>query len=509
MNSPDDRLSDLLAERARQGSGVHPTREGVGIAVTRRAARRRRKRAVVTGVAGLCLLAGVVGGLALAGDDDGQEGGFTSPTGSLPDVPLVGLDIDGFVQGEPQTGDLHLDDEPARTVVVFRSGHSLADPFVTVAVQSPIGGVPPEVRGDPIDLDGDGVDDAGGGGNDSGLGIEWRLNDGSVATVGAELVGAESEDALITYAREVFSPTLDLDDLPSPDGLPERDTWTLPDPRGPAEASITYEAGDASERWITVSTTNQPGYFDLLQDSSANPAEGFGYEEIALGESFLGSGRAIVFDEYAGPGRDYALIRTDAGLTLEITTGCRTGQVCSQATLDAGTIRDVIRTGAFVDVDLAEGPPTTTALAPATTTPVTSTSILSVADLEPLPTLTRTIDDGGEHIRFAFGDFQPSVGDLTILETLDPACGRFAADYERTYRAYRAEPFWQGWMTIELGARFAADPTAVFVPGEFPYILCRHTADTTTFAIPIANLGEPTVTPLSGLPEILVDIPRP
>ncbi len=54
MSNTDERLSDLLAERARQGSGVHPTREGVGIAVARRAARRRRKRAVGTGLAGLC-----------------------------------------------------------------------------------------------------------------------------------------------------------------------------------------------------------------------------------------------------------------------------------------------------------------------------------------------------------------------------------------------------------------------------------------------------------------------
>ena len=109
MSNPDERLSDLLAQRARQGSGVHPTRDGVSVAVTRRAARRRRKRAVVTGLAGLCLVAGVVGGLALAGDDDGQEDGFTAPTGPLPEVPTVGISVDGFVLRRSTTGLIELD----------------------------------------------------------------------------------------------------------------------------------------------------------------------------------------------------------------------------------------------------------------------------------------------------------------------------------------------------------------------------------------------------------------
>ncbi len=60
MSSTDERVSDLLAQRARQGSGVHPTLEGVESAITRRAARRRRQRTVVSGIAGLCLVAGVV-----------------------------------------------------------------------------------------------------------------------------------------------------------------------------------------------------------------------------------------------------------------------------------------------------------------------------------------------------------------------------------------------------------------------------------------------------------------
>jgi len=514
MSTPDERLSDLLAERARQGSGVHPTREGVGVALTRRAARRRRRRTVVTGLAGLCLVAGVVGGLALASDGgDGSQDGFTDPTGPLPEVPLVGLDLDGFERSETQIGDLHLDDEQARTVVVFRRGRSLADPFVTVAIQPPIGGVPPEVRGDPIDLNGDGVDDAGLGGNDAGFGIEWRLTDGSVARVGADLIGPGSEDALIAYAGEVFGPTLDLDDLPSPDGLPERETWTLPDPRGPAEATLTYEATDGSDRWITVSTTNQPGYFDLLQDSSANPADGFGFEEIDLGASFLGSGRAIVFDEYSGPGRDYALIRTDTGLTLEITTGCRTGQVCGQPALDDGTLRDVIQTGAFVEVEPTDGPPTTTAQA-TTTPPVTSTSTSVLPSPQGLPSVTRTVDERGEHITVEFDGVPPALGAMTLLETLTADCARFEADFERIFRENGDEPYWQGWLTVELETSLIGIAGPVFGgpalgTSEDPgYIYCQDGADPATIAIPIANLGEPTVTPLSGRPAVLIDIPR-
>lgn len=513
MSSTEERLSDLLAERARQGSGVHPTREGVGVAVTRRAARRRRQRAMVAGLAGLCLVAGVVGGLALAGDEDGQEDGFTAPTSALPEVPLVGLDIDGFVQGEVRTGDLDLDDEPARTVAVFRSGGSLADPFVTVAVQAPIDGVPPEVRGDPIDLDGDGVDDAGLGGNDAGLGIEWRLTDGSVAMVGAELVDAGSEDALITYAGEVFGPTLDLDDLPSPAGLPERDTWTLPDPRGPDEARVRYEADDGSGRWITVSTTNQPGYVDLRQDSSANPAaslpSGVGFEEIALGPSFLGSGRAIVFDEYAGPGRDDALIRTDSGLTLEITTGCRSGQLCSRPALDTGTIRGVIRTGAFVDVEPTEGPPTTTALAPATTTPVTSTStsIVPSSQALQLTDVRHAFENGVETVELAFDHGIPEYRNLTLLESPPEDCPD-ADSAEAIFREGQNTPYWNRWLTVEVDARTPpSDPDALPLEGQ-PYVLCSSGDAPNTIAIPVRNLGEPTVTPLSGRPAIIIDIPR-
>ena len=41
------------------------------------------------------------------------------------------------------------------------------------------------------------------------------------------------------------------------------------------------------------------------------------------------------------------------------------------------------------------------------------------------------------------------------------------------------------------------------------YILCQDGANPATIAIPVANLGEPTVTPLSGRPAILIDIPGP
>ncbi len=79
-------------------------------------------------------------------------------------------------------------EDPGQTVVVFRSGRSLADSFLTVSVGQG------ELRGDPVDLDGDGVSDGGIGGNETGLGIIWRQPDGSIATIGAT---AELEQAAL------------------------------------------------------------------------------------------------------------------------------------------------------------------------------------------------------------------------------------------------------------------------------------------------------------------------
>ena len=46
-------------------------------------------------------------------------------------------------------------------------------------------------------------------------------------------------DTALFPEMEGLVPELDLAAVPAPDGLPERTTWTLPDPAGPEEARVT------------------------------------------------------------------------------------------------------------------------------------------------------------------------------------------------------------------------------------------------------------------------------
>lgn len=480
----DEQLPGLLAREAEHADAAPPTRAGVQSAIGRRAARRRRQRAVVTGVAALCLVAGVVGGLALAGDDDAQEDGLTTPTDSLPELPVVGLDIDGLSPSHVQTGPVDAAGEPARSAVVFRSGRSLADPFITVSVGRG------ELRGDPVDLDGDGVTDGGVGGNETGLGIIWRLTDGSIATVSTTV---ELEQAALRYAREVYSPTLDLDSLPAPEGLPDRHAWTFPDPRGPNESRVTYEADGGTGPGLVVSTSNQPGHFDLLQDSAPLDFGGEPFEELALGPSFLGPGRAIVHD--AGGGNAYGLVLTDTGLTIEI----------SAEAVDVDDLRAILTDSAFVEVDPVDGPPTTTALAPATTVSGPATTV--VGELTPLPDARRTVDAEGDHIVLEFDDAQPALGAMTVLEELTGACASSTATFTDVIRRDGDEDVtrWRGWLTIEMDTSSPVIEGPVF--GGDGYIYCSEQSGASVIALPLTNLGEPTVTPLSGRPAIVIDIP--
>ena len=67
----DDHLTDLLAERAEPGEPGPPhDATASSDAIARRARRRHRQRLVGTGLAALCVVAGIVGGFALAGGDD-------------------------------------------------------------------------------------------------------------------------------------------------------------------------------------------------------------------------------------------------------------------------------------------------------------------------------------------------------------------------------------------------------------------------------------------------------
>ena len=65
----------------------------------------------------------------------------------------------------------------------------------------------------------------------------------------------------------------------------------------------------------------------------------------------------------------------------------------------------------------------------------------------------------------------------------------------------------RGWLTVELDAAFVAIPGPVPGPAGGAFILCDTFGRPTPIAVPVANLGEPVVTPLSGRPAILIDVP--
>lgn len=130
-----------------------------------------------------------------------------------------------------------------------------------------------------------------------------------------------------------------------------------------------------------------------------------------------------------------------------------------------------------------------------------------------LPTVTRSVDEGGEHLTIEFDGVPPALGARTLLETLSGDCARFEAGFERIFQEGGGEPYWQGWLTVEIDSPLIGIAGPVFdVPtlgdAEEPgYILCNDGEIPAVIAVPVANLGEPVVTPLSGRPAVLIDIP--
>jgi hypothetical protein len=471
----EDRLSTLLAERAEGAHQVHPTLGGVESVVARRTQRRRRHRVVGAAAAVVIIAAGVGGAIALSRTADDAVPPVTDGFAPPHEVPAVGVRLDGFSQRQLETGPLDLGESRPFSAAVFRSGDSPTDGFLSVMVEPPDDAQgAPEVRGDPtLDLDGDGVVDAHTGGNEAGMGIGWALADGSIVAVAPDGISVE---AAIAYAREIFGPTLDLEDLPAPAGLPERDIWDLPDPSGPNEARVSYETEGGGQR-ITVLTTNQSGYFDLLQGTTAFGFGEFGFEEVPLGPSFLGPGQAILQDN--GDGRayapDYALIRTDAGLTIEIV-----GE-----DVDADILREVIETGAFVEVQpRSEGPrPTATTSVPATsgTTPGPPPPGVEPTSLVAVQALARSY-------RFVFGGPMP---DVTVSESFepDPRCTEEIAAYHDLPGTLPRE---LGWLSITLDRTLATVLDGPVVMGnDLTVVVCQNTTPTDGAVITVPLGHEP------------------
>ena len=491
-------LHYLLDQRARRGS-VHPSIEGVQHAIGRRKAHRRRQRTIGGGIAAVCLLTAVAVGAALSSGRDTPEQPMTF-TG-LPEVPNVGLELEGFDQHEPRIQDFDGDELP-RSVAVFRSGGSITDPFATVSVQPPVDGEPPELPEPPdTDLDGDGRPDAAWWGTDAGYHLWWRLDDGSLVTFENKIADSQPSRWQIGYARQIYGPTLDLETIPAPEGLPEREVVTLPDPGGPVQAEVTYEA-DNGARQITVVTTNQPGWLDLVQTGAPYPDSGLLDEELALGPSFLGSGHAFFLPtDYASGINNYdayALVETDSGLTLEITT----------YGVGPDVLTDLIQTGAFVDVGPSEAPAPTTVVEPTPTTsvvePVTPTTVggsttrITGIHLEPGSELDR--------LEISFSGVVPDYELTTSPEAVDVDCYAPVSDNGDYLVLRLSAPPGTGLDEWEGHLEISPDPD-----GAIQGVLScgwSDEDDAVYVSIELDRLREGETYLVPGMPTLVLDVPR-
>ena len=392
----DDHLTDLLAERASQGSRVRPTMDGVQDAIARRARRRHRQRLVGTGLAALCVAAGIAGGFALAGGDDTEA----PATADLTEVPLVGVDQPGLELVETHVGPLGAGADPPLSYTSFASSVEPGGPVMTVMVD-PAGDVPPPA-GRAVDLDGDGhaagegdgfvtVGTAGGA-----VGLLWPLPDGRVAGFGAfEL----SEAFLVDYVQGLDREAFDVAALPNPDGLDQRRTSTLPSPV--ATQALSAYTGDGGT--LQVLTTNDPGWFDFTRMTIDANITG-NLTETPLGQSFLGPG--VAESTPAGEGSAFAVVRTESGLTIEIWT----------EGIGVDVVNQILAEGRFVEVEPTEAPTTTTTVEAVTTT--TEVPTTSVADAGSTLITDITIEPGDEldRLELFFAGTVPEDYELTPAE---------------------------------------------------------------------------------------------
>jgi hypothetical protein len=348
-----DRLTQLLDERARQGTGVRPSLDGVHTAVAQRAKRRKRQRVVGTGIAAVCLAAGIAGGLALANGDDSSQG-FTGP---LPPVPAVGLDLPGATLNTVTTGPIGGSVEGLGSAV-FTQGDDLNSPVFTAYVGA-ADADPVEVDGlTPVDLDGDGDPNEDDDGwlsppldvEAEGSGVVFRQADGRWVGVGAYGV---DEDEVVDYVRDLDRDHVELADLPTPSGFDDTGAFGVPSPAATQTiADYDYDGGS-----VQVITTNEPHWFDLLRVTLLGSER---LREVPLGDTFLGPGVAgIAVNETSSAG----LVRTDSGLTVLVNT---------IEVQDPDFVADLLSGGRLVE--LADTPTPATTSLPDTTSVATATT---------------------------------------------------------------------------------------------------------------------------------------
>jgi hypothetical protein len=397
----DEQLTDLLAERASQGSRVRPTMDGVQDAIARRARRRHRQRVVGSGLAALCVVAGIAGGFALAGgDDDASTSPVDAPT--LPAVPLLGVDVAGLTLTEADRGPLGATDTggPLVYAVFTDPSGSIAGPVITAGIDPDIEPFEPLANEDgiPIDLDGDAVTDGPGDGRlltaDGGVTLIWLTADGRRAAVGGTGI---TEDDLLAYVDGLDRASFDVRSIPAPEGLSHRELVTIPTETGAQQAFAQYEGQGGS---LLVLVMNDPGWFDLIRTGVTSDSDG-APEQIPLGPSPLGTGTALL-----GIDRNTttAIAHTDSGLAVQITA----------FDLSPDVVRDILADGRFIEIEPTKQPGTS-AVEPVTPTtvvePVTTTSVVGGSTL--ITDVTIEPGDELDRVEIFFADAVPADYELT------------------------------------------------------------------------------------------------
>jgi hypothetical protein len=488
-----DRLSDLLARRAQQGSAVHPSREGVQQAISRRATHRRRQRVIAAGVGTVVVLVSVGVGLAANGSSGDVRSGFATDPGTADDLPLLGIGLVGYVR------DPSLDPEPTRTegdltYAVFTGDEvDVLGPMISVTVQS--GDLDP--GGTPLDLDGDGdtrgVGDGWQGSYPGGSSVTWGV-DGEIASVSGH--SGVSTDDVVAYARQLNGRPIDLDEMPAPEGLPNRQVVTFgPLPDFPSRTS-SYQ-GPSSV--VHVLTTREPGYFDLTRIVST---EGRQYERIGFDSSVLGPGEAILSPD--DDGMTSALVRTDAGLTVHV----------FGPGLSPDALREAIEQDHLVDLTEVERPTPFTATPTAPPTPGRQTTTSIVGD----PTQITDVAVDPTRITLILTASDPGFVDtVTVGSDPDPTCG----DVEPSLDASAIEQYERlrvnggdtrpitGWVSITL-----REPEQAWLPGpiitrdgDTVAIACDLDDGSRVLAVPLVDFPEQQ-TPAAAHQDFVEDPPR-
>jgi hypothetical protein len=351
--SLDERLPDLLSGAATAADAAPPSRAGVQTAIGRRAKRRRRQRIAGSALAGLCVVAGLAGGIALSGDDEGAEPPDV-PVEPVDGVPILGIDRDGWDLVESRVEDDGAENAPTIfDAVTFRTTADDLLPYVQVIV-APSQGGSSYTPGGPIILS------RGIQGRHRVLanssGVNWEDSGQFVAVIGMGV----PDDQVQALARTLSAGPVDLASVEPPAGFPDMDRFRLPQ----AEAVLGYaEYRGPDGTTLTVEVTDMIGWIEFALEPDPR---GFVAENtVEVAENPIGPGRAILRELPGGdegPTAD-AYWRTPGGFSVNV--GAK-GDAAHEI------VRDLLANGGFVLLDEAgprtETPPTTTtAVAPVTT----------------------------------------------------------------------------------------------------------------------------------------------